>query len=218
MFSSLCIAFAFGVLALIIFGAKIGMIVMLLLLGIAIIADAVPTARGGKIKKYAMSYLGMAFLAFGIQIIYAVVVFLTSVIAGAGEDFIGGGMMRNVWLGMSAVISFVLLHLFITKWMKAPSPFTPSGAGALMVGSAGGKLLTSGLGALGNMRNKSKAKGDGGGGSNVGGGSGSGSGSVDENGKKDTGTDDQMDPAIGDSGGSGGPSSGTSDGANPVGG
>lgn len=218
MFSSLCIAFAFGVLALIIFGAKIGMIVMLLLLGIAIIADAVPTARGGKIKKYAMSYLGMAFLAFGIQLVYAVVVLLTSVIAGAGEDFIGGGMMRNVWLGMSAVISFVLLHLFITKWMKAPSPFTPSGAGALMAGAAGGKLLTSGLGALGNMRNKSKAKGDGGGGSNVGGGSGSGSGSVDENGKKDTGTDDQMDPAIGDSGGSGGPSSGTSDGADPVGG
>lgn len=216
MFSSLCIAFAFGVLALIIFGAKIGMIVMLLLLGIAIIADAVPTARGGKIKKYAMSYLGMAFLAFGIQLVYAVVVLLTSVIAGAGEDFIGGGMMRNVWLGMSAVISFVLLHLFITKWMKAPSPFTPSGAGALMAGAAGGKLLTSGLGALGNMRNKSKAKGDGGGGSNVGGGSGSGSGSVDENGKKDTGTDDQMDPAIGDSGGSGGPSSGTSDGADPV--
>ena len=213
MFSSLCIAFAFGVLALIIFGAKIGMIVMLLLLGIAIIADAVPTARGGKIKKYAMSYLGMAFLAFGIQLVYAVVVLLTSVIAGAGEDFIGGGMMRNVWLGMSAVISFVLLHLFITKWMKSPSPFTPSGAGAMMVGSAGGKLLTSGLGALGNMRNKSKAKGGGG----VGGGSGSGSGSVDENGKKDTGTDDQMDPAIGDSGGSGGPSSGHARyGANPV--
>lgn len=217
MFSSLCIAFAFGVLALIIFGAKIGMIVMLLLLGIAIIADAVPAARGGKIKKYAMSYLGMAFLAFGIQIIYAVVVFLTSVIAGAGEDFIGGGMMRNVWLGLSAVISFVLLHLFITKWMKAPSPFTPSGAGALMAGAAGGKLLTSGLGALGNMRNKAKGDGGGGGGSNVGGGSGN-AGAVDSDGQKDTGTTDKMDPAIGDSGASGGPSTGTSDGADPVGG
>lgn len=216
MFSSLCIAFAFGVLALVIFGSKIGMIVMLLLLGIAIIADAIPTARGGKIKKYAMSYLGMAFLAFGIQLVYAVVVFLTSIIAGAGDDFIGSGMMRNMWLGLSAVISFILLHLFITKWMKAPSPFTPSGAGALMAGAAGGKLLTSGLGALGNMRNKSKG-GDGGGGPGVGGGSGKSS-AVDADGQKNTGTTDKMDPAIGDSGASGGPTSGTSDGADPVGG
>lgn len=216
MFSSLCIAFAFGVLALIIFGSKIGMIVMLLLLGIAIIADAIPTSGGGKIKKYAMSYLGMAFLAFGVQLIYAVVVFLTSVIAGAGEDFIGTGMMRNVWLGLSAVISFILLHLFITKWMKAPSPFTPSGAGALMAGAAGGKLLTSGLGALGNMRNKSKG-GNGGGGTGVGGGSGKSS-AVDTDGQKNTGTTDKMDPSLGDAGASGGATSGTSDGANPVGG
>ena len=214
-FSSLCVAFAFGVLALIIFGSKIGMIVMLLLLGIAIIADAIPTARGGKIGKYFLSYLGMAFLAFGVQLIYAVVVFLTSVIAGAGSSFVGQGMMRNVWLGLSAVISFVLLHLFITKWMKAPSPFTLSGASALMAGAAGGKLLGSGMSALRNRGRKAGQGGDGSGGG-VGGGSGN-AGSLDADGNKETGTTDKMDPALGGSGDAGGGSGeGTSDGADPV--
>lgn len=212
MISALCIAFAFGILALIILGSKFGMIVMLMLLGIAIIADAIPTSGPSKIKKYALSYLGMAFLAFGIQLVYALVVLLTSIIANAGQDFMGDGMMRNVWLGLSAVLSFVLLHLFITKWLKAPSPFTPSGVSAWMAGAAGGQVLRSGISGLNGLRKKA-------GGGNAlggGGGGGSGSGSVDENGQKDTGTTDKMDPALGGSGASGGPSEGTSDGADPV--
>lgn len=198
--SAICVSIAFGALALVVLGAKIGMIAMLMLLGIAIIFDMLPTSSGGKLKKYLMSYLGMAFLAFGVQLIFAVIVLLTSVIANAGSSFTGDGFMRNIWLGLAPIIAFVLMHMFITKWLKAPSPFTPSGAMSWAKGAAGGALVSKGLGALNDARKNV----GGGGGGNSGGdnpldsrsGAGTG-GAVSRNadGSANTGTKDEMGPA-----------------------
>lgn len=211
--SSALISAAFGLLGLLIFGAKIGMIAMLLLLGVAIIMDMFPVAES-KLKKYGMSYMGMALLAFGVQFVFSILVMLSSIIANAGSEFVGSNTIaRSIWLGLAPIIAFVLLHMFITKWLKAPSPFTPSGAMAVMKGAAGGQLLSAGMSSLNRHRRGADRGGDGDG--DIGAGAaaanagGVGGAQRDEQGNISSGTTDKM-------GGRGGkPDSGTEDGADP---
>lgn len=212
--SSALISLAFGILGLLVFGAKVGMIAMLLLLGVAIIMDMFPVAES-KLKKYGMSYMGMALLAFGVQFVFSILVMLSSVIANAGAEFVGSNTIaRSIWLGLAPIIAFVLLHMFITKWLKAPSPFTPSGAMAMMKGAAGGQLLSAGMGSL-NRARKNAGRGGGGDDKDIGAGAaaanagGIGGAERDDQGRISSGTTDKMD------GRGGKPESGTEDGASP---
>lgn len=209
-FSSFLISCAFGILGLLVFGAKIGMVAMLLLLGLAIIMDMFPVAES-KLKKYGMSYMGMALLAFGVQFVFSILVMLSSIIANAGAEFVGSNTIaRSVWLGLAPIIAFVLLHMFITKWLKAPSPFSPSGAMAMMKGAAGGQLLGAGMSSLNRHRRNADrpdgSDGEVGAGAAAGGGVG---GQRDETGQIDSGTTDKMN------GRGGKPGSGTEDGTSP---
>lgn len=129
VFSSLVMLVVFGVMALGIIIAKVAALVMMIAVFFALLMALWPNGSRGGIGKYLGQYVGMAVFVFGIQLIFAFMTLLTSMMVQAGADMFGGGhFITMLWTGFAPVVSVFVLHMVFTKFLKLPSPFSVTGA------------------------------------------------------------------------------------------
>jgi len=95
------------------------------------------TAAAGK------QFIGsMVFAAFAL-VMLSVIVLLTNIMVGFGNDSFGRGtVMALAWAGAAPIIALVALNLVFKKVLKMPSPFSAKGGMAygLAAGAAGGAV------------------------------------------------------------------------------
>lgn len=133
----------FGAIAISIIVAKVAMVIMIITAFFLVIMCLLPSASTDKLSGFLKMLLGMNIFVFGIQMIFALVAVLTSMLQGMGATFLGGNgsLIATVWTGLSPLLAVYLLHMMFTKVMKVPSPFQLSaglawGASAAAVGGA----------------------------------------------------------------------------------
>lgn len=141
MFSSLVILVVFGVIALAIILAKVAALVMMIAVFFALLMALWPNSNKGSIGKYLGQYVGMALFVFGIQLVFAFMTLLTSMMVQAGADMFGGGaFITMIWTGFAPVVSVIVIHMVFVKFLKLPSPFSVTGAQHWGQAAAGGAI------------------------------------------------------------------------------
>lgn len=149
VFSSLVMLVVFGIIALAIILAKVASLVMMIAVFFALLMALWPNGNKGGIGKYLGQYVGMALFVFGIQLIFAFMTLLTSMMVQAGADMFGGShFITMIWTGFAPVISVIVIHMVFTKFLKLPSPFSVTGAqqwGSAAAGGAVGGAIGAGL-------------------------------------------------------------------------
>ncbi len=141
VFSSLVMLVVFGIIALSIIVAKVAALVMMIAVFFAMLLALWPTSGKSSLGKFFGQYVGMSLLVFGIQLVFAFLTLLTSMMVKAGEAMFGAGhWMAMVWTGFAPVISVIVLHMVFTKFLKIPSPFSMSGAQQWGSAAAGGAV------------------------------------------------------------------------------
>lgn len=150
VFSSLIMLVIFGMISAGIIIAKVGALVMMVATFFALLISLWPgNSRTGALGKFFGQYVGMALFVFGIQLIFAFLTLITSMMVAAGNEMFGGGsMISMIWTGFSPVVAVVVLHQVFTKFLKVPSPFSMTGAqqwGAAAGGGAVGGAVGAGL-------------------------------------------------------------------------
>ncbi|MET4144036.1 hypothetical protein [Arthrobacter sp. UYCo732] len=133
----------FGAIAISIIVAKVAMLIMIITAFFLVIMCLLPSAGMDKLSGFVKMLLGMNIFVFGIQMIFALVAVLTTMLQSTGATFLGGNgsLIATVWTGLSPLLAVYLLHMMFTKVMKVPSPFKLSaglawGASAAAVGGA----------------------------------------------------------------------------------
>lgn len=138
---SLVIVIVFGILALAIIVAKIGLLMMTLLMVVIVVASILPgDASTNRIAQVFKQYLGMAFLAFGASLMIAMVAIITETLYGLGSSLGNNSAISIVWSGISPAVAIFMLHYLFTKVFKAPSPFKPTAAMGFAQAAAGGAV------------------------------------------------------------------------------
>lgn len=148
---SLIIIVVFGILALMVVGAKIGLLVVTLMMILVAIIGVFPSANSSnRVATVFKQYVGMAVLAFGASLIISMVAAVTALIQNLGAGLTGGyAIIAIIWSGISPAVALALIHYIFTKVLKAPSPFKPSSitgfaqaaAGGAVGGAVGGGLI-----------------------------------------------------------------------------
>ena len=152
VFSSLIMLVVFGLISGAIIVAKISALVMMMATFFVLLVSLWPSAgRSGSVGKFFGQYVGMSLFVFGIQLIFAFLTVITSMLVGAGADMFGpGSFISMIWTGFSPVVAVVVIHMVFKKFLKMPSPFSMSGAqqwGAAASGGAVGGAVGGALGA-----------------------------------------------------------------------
>lgn len=138
-------ALIFGLLALVVIGAKIFMNLMLALVFLVMIAalfrqDSIATSLSGPASRF----LGVAFFSFGASLVLTVVGTMSLMIVGFGTSLFGapGTAGHLIWVAVSPLIAVISVHLLFTRVLRKPSPVTARGALAWGVagGAAGGAI------------------------------------------------------------------------------
>lgn len=130
----------FGVLGLVVMGAKIVMLIMVAMLFIVLILslfrrDSFSQSLAGPSQKF----LGAAIFAFGSTLLLTVLGTFTLIIATIGGGFFGPGTLGSLmWIAVSPVMAVIAVHFIFTKMLRMPSPVSPRGA--LAWGTAGGAI------------------------------------------------------------------------------
>lgn len=149
VFSSLIMMVVFGIIALGIIIAKVAAIVMMIAVFFAMLLSLWPGGGKGSVGKYLGQYVGMSLFVFGMQLIFAFLTLLTSMMVQAGAEMFGdGSLISMIWTGFAPVISVVLIHMVFTKFLKLPSPFSMTGAqqwGSAAAGGAVGGAIGAGV-------------------------------------------------------------------------
>lgn len=168
VFSSLIILVVFGMISLAIILAKISALVMMMAVVFVLLLSLWPnSSASGSVAKFWGQYVGMSLFICGIQLIFALIALITSIMVDAGNEMFGPGtMISMIWTGFSPVVAVALLHMMFTKFLKIPSPFSMSGAqqwGAAASGGAVGGAVGAGLtnkisGQFNGMRGRSERR------------------------------------------------------------
>lgn len=129
----------FGVLGLVVFGAKIVLLFMVAMLFVILLISLFrrePAAQtlGGPAQKL----LGTAVFAFGSSLLLAVLATFSVLISTLGAMFGEGSLGALLWTAISPLGAVIAVHFIFTKMLRLPSPVTPRGA--LAWGTAGGAI------------------------------------------------------------------------------
>jgi len=140
----------FGLISGAIIVAKVAALVMMLATFIALLVSLLGEGKAGSsIGKFFGQYVGMSLFVFGIQLIFAFLTLITSMMVKAGNDMFGpGSIISMIWTGFSPVVAVIVLHMIFTKFLKVPSPFSLTGAqqwGAAASGGAMGGAVGAGV-------------------------------------------------------------------------
>lgn len=149
---SLIVLLTFGALGIGVFIAKLWALVVMAVLLVVMMRDIVITNEPSATVKLARQYVGVAFFAFGLQLVFALVTLLAGAMVAMGAGWFAPGSTESMaWLAMAPAVSVLVLHFVFTKTLKLPSPFTVGGVktwGAAAAGGAVGGALGSGAGAM----------------------------------------------------------------------
>jgi hypothetical protein len=151
VFSSLIIMVIFGMISLSIIVAKVSALVMMVATFFVLLMGLWPgnTGRSNTIGKYLGQYAGMSLYVFSIQLVFAFLTLITSMMITAGNTMFGGeSMVTMLWTGFAPVVAVVIIHMVFTKFLNVPSPFSMKGAhqwGAAASGGAFGGVVGAGL-------------------------------------------------------------------------
>lgn len=141
--------FAFGLISVLILGAKVMLVVALIALIAAILKDVLPFATASAVKETALTFVGATIVSVFASLIFIVVTMIASVLTAGGLELLGrGSLAAMLWTGFAPILAIVVLHIMFTKWFKKPSPFTPSGAMAWAGGKPTGEAFGEGANAL----------------------------------------------------------------------
>lgn len=177
---------AFGLVSILILGAKVMLVVALIALLAAILKDVLPFAAASAIKETALTFVGATIVSVFASLIFIVVTMIASVLTSGGLAILGrGSLAAMLWTGFAPILAILVLHIMFKKWFKKPSPFTPSGAMAWAGGKPTGEAFGEGANAL--------TGGGGSGGRNPFSGGGKGSGDI-PNSNRGLDGEDGMDP------------------------
>lgn len=159
VFSSLIIMVVFGMISLSIIVAKVSALVMMVATVFVLLMGLWPgnTGRSNTVGKYFGQYVGMSVFVFGIQLVFAFLTLITSMLISAGNSMFGGDtMVTMLWTGFAPVVAVVIIHMVFTKFLNVPSPFSMKGAhqwGAAASGGAFGGVVGAGL--MNRLQNRS---------------------------------------------------------------
>lgn len=135
-----------GLLSLGIVVAKFAATVMMLLAFVAFAAALVPGQSRMSPGKYALQYVGMASLTFGMQLIFALLTLLTGVFVTAGTTVLDGASVGGMlWTALAPLVAALVLHLVFVKVLRVPSPFTMTGAMKWGKAASSGAMVGAGL-------------------------------------------------------------------------
>lgn len=141
---SLIIVVVFVTLALAVVGAKIGLLVMtLMMILVAVIAIFPSDSANNRIAQVFKQYIGMAVLAFGASLLISMVAAITAIIQNLGADTSlvkDSAVLSIFWAGVSPAVSLFLVKHIFEKVLKAPSPFKPTSAMGFAQAAAGGAV------------------------------------------------------------------------------
>ena len=142
VFSAMIMMVVFGMIAVAIIVAKIAALVMMVAVFFALLLALWPSSgKSSSIGKFFAQYVGMALFVFGIQLIFAFLTLITSMMVEAGNSMFGGGsVISMIWTGFAPVVGVIVLHMVFTKFLKLPSPFTLTGAQQWGQAAAGGAV------------------------------------------------------------------------------
>jgi hypothetical protein len=137
LLSSTVILVVFGVLALALIIAKLSLIILMILLPLMLIFALMPTMEG-RFSAYVKHLFGLILFSTCAGLILSFVAIITAVLAAMGTQATGAGsLFSQIFITISPVAALYLVRLFITKVLKAPSPFSMKGAAAF-AGAMGG--------------------------------------------------------------------------------
>lgn len=183
--------FAFGIVSVLILGAKVMLVVALIALIAAILKDVLPFAAASAVKETALTFVGATIVSVFASLIFIVVTMIASVLTAGGLAILGrGSLAAMLWTGFAPILAILVLHIMFKKWFKKPSPFTPSGAMAWAGGKPTGEAFGEGANAL---TGGGGSGGGGSGGRNPFSGGGKGSGDI-PNSNRGLDGEDGMDP------------------------
>lgn len=156
-FGSLGTFVAYGLVAAIVYIAKVFTIVFTIAFWFVVLA-ALFSARpfGAVIGRSFSKFLGVSLVATMITAMLALVVVIASVLMNIGTVIFGqGSLLTMLWCGLSPALALLVLNLIFKKAFRVPSPVSLSGAKAWgqaglsgAAGFAAGASVTAGAGRL----------------------------------------------------------------------
>lgn len=150
--TSIILLIVFGVVAGAVLLAKIGIVVMMMGLLLALIMDILPTSQPSRLGGYFGKFVGFIFVSSAVSLIFAVLMMFTRILLTLGNGMTGNDLFfATLWQGIAPLLAVFALHQMFRKWFKTASPFTPSGALAWgkNLGGLGARMGTgAGMGAL----------------------------------------------------------------------
>lgn len=150
-FSSLVVFIVFGAVALLVVLAKFGVYFLSFALFALLLASLMPKAQlGDMIAKWFKKLVGVAVMATGASLVFALIAFFTKIVVDMGESsFESGSILAMLWAAAAPVVAVLLMN-WIFKSARLPSPLTVRGAmawgtGAGLVGGAVGGAMGSAM-------------------------------------------------------------------------
>lgn len=154
-FGSIGTFVAYGLVALIVYVAKVFTIVFTIAFWFVVLA-AMFSSRpfAAVIGKSISKFIGVSLVASMITAMLAIVVVIASVLMGIGVALFGAGsLLSMLWCGISPALALIVLNLIFKKAFQVPSPMSISGARAWgqagvsgAAGFAAGAGVTAGVG------------------------------------------------------------------------
>lgn len=149
---SLVVALVFGLLGLGIVVAKVALIAMAIMSFVALVLALLPGTGGIRLGRWVRMTVGLLLFAFVAQLLLALVLLLTDLVAAAGFAVFDGASVEGImWLGFAPIAALLTLHLLISRGLGLPSPFVPSVALAQARAAASGALAAGALDRLNDL-------------------------------------------------------------------
>ena len=128
--SAVCVAIVFIGMSIGIILAKFASVTMILAILFLLIMGMVrPEAASEKLMGFVKGFIGYTVITFGTTLILSVIALLTRVFSSAATAAFGSGnIIALIAAGLSPLLAVVVIHMLITKVLKMPTPFKPSGA------------------------------------------------------------------------------------------
>lgn len=141
MLSAIVLFFVFGAISLGIFIAKVAAVIMIIATPFALLKDMLPGDGPSQTVKFFKSFLGFTFLAYGVQLIFALIALITGFLTTEAVEWWGGAsIIAMVWTGAAPLIAVIVLNLLFTKVLKLPSPLSINGGQAWAKAAGGGAI------------------------------------------------------------------------------
>lgn len=140
--ASLIVMVVFGVFSLAVIVAKVALLGMTFLFIFVALAALLPNQTDNNLLlDTAKRYVSIALFAFGAGLLMAITAILTQMVSSMGTVIAGAGTTMSVLAtGLAPLAAILVLHLFFTRLLKAPSPFKPTSALQYAKSAAAGSL------------------------------------------------------------------------------